>query len=93
MVMVQRNIRFGVLNPLALIHNIYMKVKKIINTVALTMLLLAGSAAAQTTTPATTPNTPNTGSGGNAPGNIVLLTGSALVALGGIIALSRRRSV
>lgn len=72
-----------------------MSAKKIINTAALTILLLAGSAAAQsTTTPTdTVPGTPNTGSGGNAPANIILLTGSAAVALGGIATLLRRRSM
>ena len=65
-----------------------MNIKKFVNSVALTVLLLAGSAAAQTTTP----DTPNTGSGGNAPGNIVLLAGSALVALSGIVTLVRRRT-
>ncbi len=71
-----------------------MTAKRIINTVALTMLLVAGSAAAQTTTPDTTaPGTPNTGSGGNAAGNVLLLTGSAAIALGGLAMLSRRRTL
>lgn len=74
-----------------------MKIKKIINTVAFTIVLLAGSAAAQTTTPSTTtgevPGSPNTGSGGNAIANVVLLTGSAAVALGGAAYLARRRSL
>jgi DNA-directed RNA polymerase beta' subunit len=39
-----------------------------------------------------TPGTPNTGSGGNATANMVLLTGSALVAVGGVAALARRRT-
>lgn len=65
-----------------------------IGAAALTMLLAAGSAAAQTTTTATdTPGTPNTGSGGNAAMNVVLLTGSAALALGGVYALTRRRDV
>lgn len=70
-----------------------MSAKKIINTVALTMLLLGGPAAAQTTTPNEIPGTPNTGSGGSAPTNILLLTGSAAVTLGGIAMLMRRRSL
>ena len=75
-----------------------MTAKKIITTGALAALLLAGPAFAQTSTSATTstdgtPGTPNTGSGGNATANVILLTGSALVALGGVAALMRRRTV
>ncbi len=73
-----------------------MKAKKIVNTVALTILLLAGSAGAQTSTPATStdemPGTPNTGSGGHAAANMILLTGSAAVGLGGAAYLLRRRT-
>lgn len=70
-----------------------MKARNIINTVALTMLLFAGSAAAQTSTPTTTPGTPNTGSGGNAAGNVLMLTASAAVALGGVALLARRKTL
>lgn len=72
-----------------------MTAKKWINTAALTVLLLAGSAAAQTTTEATTtsPGTPNTGSGGSATANMIVLTGSAALAMAGLYALSRRRSL
>lgn len=74
-----------------------MAAKKIIHAAALTVLFLAGSAAAQTSSssPATTasPGTPNTGSGGNAAVNILVLTGSAAVALSGLAYLARRRTI
>jgi hypothetical protein len=75
-----------------------MTAKKIITTGALAMLLIAGPAFAQTSTSSTTddlttPGTPNTGSGGNAAANVLLLTGSAAVALGGLAMLSRRRTL
>lgn len=77
-------------------HLISMKGRNIINTVVLTIMLLAGSVAAQTSTPATStddvPGTPNTGSGGNAAANIIMLTGSLAVALGGAAYLARRRT-
>lgn len=68
--------------------------KNVLATGALAVLLIAGPAFAQTasTTDDTTPGTPNTGSGGNATANMVLLTGSALVAVGGVAALARRRT-
>ena len=73
-----------------------MTAKRMITTAALTLFIVAGSAAAQTTTTATgtndTPGTPNTGSGGSAPANILMLTGSAAVALAGIATLMRRRT-
>lgn len=74
-----------------------MNAKKIINTAAITILLLAGSAAAQTGTTSTStsggvtsPGTPNTGVGGNAAANVIALTASAAVALGGAAYLLRR---
>ncbi len=76
-----------------------MTAKKFVTTAALTVMLLAGSAAAQTGTTSTstlddvTPGTPNTGSGGNAVANIILLTGSAAIALGGAAYLARRRTM
>lgn len=68
--------------------------KRVLATGALAALLIAGPAFAQTasTTDDTTPGTPNTGSGGNAAANMVLLTGSALVAIGGVTMLARRRA-
>jgi hypothetical protein len=71
----------------------HMKARNIINTIALTVLLLAGSAAAQTTSPTTTPGTPNTGSGGTALANVLMLTASAAVALGGVALPSRRKTL
>ncbi len=69
-----------------------MNVRNIITTAAFAALLTAGSAAAQTgTTSTSTPGTPNTGSGGNASANMLMLSGSAAIALGGVALLLARK--
>lgn len=70
-----------------------MSAKKVIGTAAVAFLLLAGPAAAQTTTGTTstsTPGTPNTGAGGSAAANLIILGSTAAIALAGLTYLSRR---
>jgi hypothetical protein len=73
--------------------------KKILSATALTFFLLAGAASAQTATDTTdtldaTVGTPNTGAGGSASENMLLMGISAAAALGGAaFLLSRRQTV
>jgi hypothetical protein len=69
-----------------------MRFAKLIPMVALVLLLGAGAAHAQTTTGSTTPTTPNTGAGGNASENALMLTGTGVVALLGGAYLLRSRT-
>ncbi len=64
--------------------------KRLITGGALAILLTGGAALAQTTTDDTTPGTPNTGLGGNASANVLILGTSAAVAAAGALYLSRR---
>ncbi|MDE2057875.1 MAG: hypothetical protein KGI78_03410 [Patescibacteria group bacterium] len=79
--------------------------KKLLTTAALTAMLITGASAAAaqttgagatststtgTTGVSATPGTPNTGAGGAAEGNILLLVGSALAVVGGTAYLARR---
>ncbi len=81
--------------------------KKIIGTMALALMVSAGVAGAQTTTDTVTtdtaggavsttttglPGTPNTGVGGDAAENMLLLGSSALAAIAGAAYLLSRRS-
>lgn len=79
-----------------------MTVGKIISSAALATILLAGGAGiamAQTTTTTGTTGTtgtvgvPNTGAGGDAAVNILLLGTSALIAIGGGSYLARKLAV
>ena len=68
-----------------------MTIQKSIAGAALTVALLvasSGVALAQTTT--TTPTTPNTGAGGDAAANMLVLGTSALLALSSGVYLARR---
>lgn len=68
--------------------------KKIVSGAALAFLLSAGAVAAQSTTSTTSvPGTPDTGAGGTSTLNLVLLGGSAAVALVGAMLLARKRSL
>lgn len=68
-----------------------MNAKKIVGTLALTSLLMAGAVSAQTTPEATTtPGVPDTGAGGTAATNVLLLGAAAAVALAGGAYLTRR---
>ena len=79
-----------------------MNSKKAIGAGALALMLFASVASAQTTytptdattntssTTTTDPNVPNTGAGGSATENALLLATSGAVALGGLYLLRRR---
>ena len=69
--------------------------KKIVSSAALAVLLSAGAVAAQSTSTATdtTVGTPNTGAGGMSTANLMLLGGSAAVAVVGAVLLARKRSL
>ncbi|MBI5644877.1 hypothetical protein HY970_02155 [Candidatus Kaiserbacteria bacterium] len=68
-----------------------MTVHKLIGATALLVALTAGVASAQTSSSSTsTVGTPNTGAGGGSVANVIVLTGSALVALAGLAYLARR---
>lgn len=67
------------------------KLKKIMSGTALAFLLSAGVVAAQTSS--TTPGTPDTGAGGTSTANLLLLGGSAAVALVGAVMLARKRKL
>lgn len=71
--------------------------KKAIGAAAVGILLLASGVSAQTTgtgTDATsTVGTPNTGAGGQTGANLIVLAGSAALALGGAAYLARRRAI
>lgn len=60
--------------------------KKLIGATALAFLLSAGVASAQSTT---TPGTPDTGQGGDAVTQLMLLGAAAVVAVGGAAYLTR----
>ncbi len=68
-----------------------MSAKKFLSAAALAFLLTAGTANAQTSTSSTTTvGTPNTGAGGNAAANLIILGSTAAIALAGLTYLSRR---
>lgn len=82
---------------IALIHTLSMTAKKLIGAAALSIMLLASSAAAQTSTTTSTSTdtvgTPNTGLGGSAAINLVVLGSSAAIALAGFALLARRKEL
>lgn len=71
-----------------------MSAKKILSAAAVAFLLSAGAASAQTSTTSTsstsTVGTPNTGAGGTAAANLIILGSTAAIALAGLTYLSRR---
>lgn len=68
-----------------------MSTKKFLGAAALAFLMTSGIASAQATTSTTTPGTPNTGVGGSATINLILLGSTAAIALAGFAYLSRGR--
>lgn len=69
-----------------------MVLRRTVSMGALALLLAAGAPAYGQTTTTTTPGTPNTGMGGEAAVNVLLLGSSALLAIAGAGYLMRRRS-
>ena len=66
---------------------------KLVAVIALLIVILATGNVASAQTGTTTPGVPNTGAGGNAAQNLLLITSSALLALsGGMYLLQRRRA-
>lgn len=65
------------------------KTKNVARAAALSLLIAAGTAGAQTTS-TTTPGTPNTGLGGDFAQNAIILTASGALAVAGVAFLARR---
>ena len=70
----------------------HMNMKRIVQGLELAVLMSAGVASAQTDTTTATPAVGDTGSGGNATANIILLGTSAIVAIGGTAYLARKHA-
>lgn len=71
--------------------NTHMSLRNMVSAAALAVLLSAGAASAQTTTSTTTPGTPNTGVGGSATTNAIVLGSTAAIALLGAAYIARKR--